>query len=50
MKCHNCERIVTWTRTRCPACRVKMPAWYVIAVVAIVAGLVVAFKIVEAII
>ncbi|HJS24717.1 MAG TPA: hypothetical protein VJ751_10220 [Pyrinomonadaceae bacterium] len=49
MKCRNCERVVTRTRTRCPACRVKMPAWFVVAGVAVVAGLFVAFKLVEAI-
>jgi hypothetical protein len=41
---------VTWTRTRCPACRVKMPMWFVITAVAIIAGLVLAFKLIEAIV
>src|SRR5215216_6434686 len=31
MTCRNCERVVTRTRTRCPACRTKLPAWYLIA-------------------
>ena len=49
MKCRNCERIMPRTRARCPACRTKMPAWYVVAVIGGVLGLYVAFKIVEAI-
>jgi RNA polymerase subunit RPABC4/transcription elongation factor Spt4 len=49
MTCRNCERVVTWSRTRCPACRTKMPVWYVIAAVTVVVGLFIAFKAVEAI-
>ncbi|HEX7335530.1 MAG TPA: hypothetical protein VF290_28810 [Pyrinomonadaceae bacterium] len=40
---------MTWTRTRCPACRIKLPMWYVIATFGVVVGLFVAFKLVEAI-
>ena len=49
MKCRNCERDVAPTRTRCPACRTKMPAWYLMASVGALVALIVAFKIVEAI-
>ncbi len=47
MTCRNCERVVTATRTRCPACQAKLPAWYLLAVTGGVAGLYAAFKIVE---
>jgi len=49
MKCRNCERDVALTRTRCPACQTKLPAWYLMASVGALLALVVAFKIVEAI-
>jgi len=47
MKCNNCERVVTATRTRCPACRTKLPVWYLFATVGGAVGLYAAFKIVE---
>jgi len=31
MRCPNCARSVTWTRTRCRACRTKLIQWYIIA-------------------
>jgi hypothetical protein len=40
---------VAAARTRCPACRTKLPAWYLIASIGAVVAIVVAFKIVEAI-
>lgn len=49
MKCHNCERGVALMRARCQACRTKLPAWYFCAGIVTVAGLFVAFKIVEVI-
>ncbi|HWF89163.1 MAG TPA: hypothetical protein VN659_10020 [Pyrinomonadaceae bacterium] len=49
MKCRNCERDVPQTRARCPACRTKMPAWYLMAAIGSLVALIVAFKIVEAI-
>jgi uncharacterized OB-fold protein len=49
MKCSNCERVVAAARTRCPACRTKLPAWYLIVSIGTVVAIVVAFKIVEAI-
>jgi RNA polymerase subunit RPABC4/transcription elongation factor Spt4 len=47
MKCRNCDRVVTATRSRCPACQTKMPMWYLIAIVLIGAGIFAGFKIVE---
>ena len=49
MTCRNCERDVAPTRTRCPACRAKQPVWYLIASIGGIAAIVVAFKVVEAI-
>ena len=49
MICPNCERVVDRTRARCPACRTRLPLWYVIAAVVVVGALFVAFKILEAI-
>lgn len=47
MKCRNCDRVVTWTRRRCPACQTKLPTWYVFAAAGIIIGIFIAFKIVE---
>jgi uncharacterized OB-fold protein len=49
MKCHNCERVVAPTRTRCQACRTRLPAWYFVMGLVTVVGLFAAFKVVEAI-
>ncbi|HYV83981.1 MAG TPA: hypothetical protein VE931_10720 [Pyrinomonadaceae bacterium] len=49
MTCRNCERVVAPTRTRCPACRTKLPAWYLIASICGMVAIIVAFKVVEAI-
>jgi uncharacterized OB-fold protein len=49
MKCRNCERDVTPTRTRCPACQTKLPAWYLIASIGAILAIGIGFKIVEAI-
>jgi hypothetical protein len=43
MRCPNCSRLASRARTRCAACKTKLPAWYFLAVVvvlALVAGLV----------
>jgi hypothetical protein len=37
------------TRTRCPACRAKQPVWYLFASIGGIAAIIVAFKVVEAI-
>jgi len=37
------------TRRRCPACKTKLPGWYVLTAVSVVIALFVAFKVVEAI-
>ncbi len=47
MRCPNCERDVPPTRARCPACQTKLPLWYLLAGIGGIAGLYVAFKIVE---
>src|ERR1041385_8897716 len=49
MTCPTCERVVGRTRRRCPACKTKLPGWYVTGVIGVIVALFVAFKIVEAI-
>jgi len=38
MNCPNCGRRIAWARTRCPACRTKLIAWYILAVLIIAAA------------
>ena len=47
MKCANCERVVARTRTRCPACQTKLPAWYLIAAVVALVAIYAAYRLVE---
>jgi len=36
MRCPKCGRRAGWARTRCPACKTKLIAWYIMAVIIIV--------------
>ncbi|HEX3185129.1 MAG TPA: hypothetical protein VHQ94_10040 [Pyrinomonadaceae bacterium] len=47
MICPNCERTASWSKRRCPACRTKLPVWYVTAMVGIAAAVYAAFLVVE---
>jgi predicted amidophosphoribosyltransferase len=47
MICPNCERKANWTKRRCPACRTKLPVWYVTATLVLGAALYAAFLVVE---
>jgi hypothetical protein len=47
MTCHNCERRASWLRTRCRTCQSRLPAWYVVAVMAICAAIYGGFLLLE---
>ena len=47
MTCHNCERRTSWLRTRCRTCQTRLPAWYVVTVMAICAAIYVGFLLLE---
>jgi hypothetical protein len=36
MKCSVCRRQVHWARARCPACKIKLPMWYVFVFLVVV--------------
>jgi hypothetical protein len=47
MRCPNCGRPAGWLRFRCPACKSKMPQWYVAAIIVLVVVCYGAFELAE---
>ncbi|HJT65092.1 MAG TPA: hypothetical protein VJ749_01490 [Pyrinomonadaceae bacterium] len=47
MTCRNCDRHASWISTRCRTCQSRLPAWYVLATVAVLVTICLAFLVVE---
>jgi hypothetical protein len=47
MTCRNCDRQTSWISTRCRTCQSRLPAWYVLATMAVLVAIYAAFLVVE---